>query len=150
MPLINANFCRVCACYYLYKHPQPDAPKLTTLTLAAKLLTLNPQAQILQKLASYVLTLARWDSSYDVRDRGRWLSGLVRGFLKSEEGEAGENEDGEGEDGKAGVVLRPEQVRVVLFEGKEGSVDLPLWREDGTFARRGLDVCWCLIGWSSR
>ena len=115
------------------EHSQPDAPKLATLTLSAKLLTLNPGSQILQKLTSYVLALARWDSSYDVRDRGRWLSGLVRGFLKSEDSEKGEDEDAEGDDGKAGVILRPEQVRVVLFEGKAGTVDLPLWREDGTF-----------------
>ncbi|KAF8754219.1 non-SMC mitotic condensation complex subunit 1 [Rhizoctonia solani] len=62
-----------------------DAPKLATLTLAAKLITLNPHAPILQKLVSYVLALARWDTSYDVRDRARWIGGLIRGFLKLEE-----------------------------------------------------------------
>lgn len=101
---------------------------MATITLAAKLLTLNPHAPILQKLASYVLALARWDTSYDVRDRARWVGGLVRGFLKPDENE--ENEDRI--EGESGVVLRPEQVRVVLFEGKAGVVDLPLWREKGT------------------
>ncbi|KAF8604678.1 hypothetical protein BDV93DRAFT_440456 [Ceratobasidium sp. AG-I] len=127
----------------------PDAPKLATLTLSAKLLTLNPSSQILQKLTSYVLTLARWDSSYDVRDRGRWLSGLIRGFLESEESEKGEEENAEAEDGKAGVILRPEQVRVVLFEGKQASADLPLWKENGTFLCSVLGVCPRLtwVGW---
>ncbi|KAG9095585.1 AP-3 complex subunit beta [Ceratobasidium sp. 370] len=109
---------------------ETDAPKLATLNLAAKLLTLNPQAGILQKLASYVFSLARWDASYDVRDRGRWLGGLVRGFLKAEEKESGDGDEEDEGDREAGVVLRPEQVRVVLFEGKTGVVDLPLWKEN--------------------
>ncbi|KAG8701121.1 AP-3 complex subunit beta, partial [Ceratobasidium sp. 395] len=106
-----------------------DASKLATLNLAAKLLTLSPQAEILQKLTSYVFSLARWDASYDVRDRGRWLGGLVRGFLKAEK-ETGEGDEEEDGDREAGVVLRPEQVRVVLFEGKTGVTDLPLWKAD--------------------
>ncbi|KAG9123546.1 AP-3 complex subunit beta [Ceratobasidium sp. 392] len=110
---------------------ETDAPKLATLNLAAKLLTLNPQAGILQKLTSYVLSLARWDASYDVRDRGRWLGGLVRGFLKLEEKEKGEDDEEDEGDREAGVILRPEQVRVVLFEGKTGAADLPLWKGDG-------------------
>lgn len=110
---------------------QTDAPKLATLNLAAKLLTLNPQAGILQKLASYVFALARWDASYDVRDRGRWLSGLVRGFLKTEDGEGGAEETEAEGDREGGVVLRPEQVKVVLFEGKTSTADLPLWKDDG-------------------
>ncbi|QRV74884.1 AP-3 complex subunit beta-2 [Ceratobasidium sp. AG-Ba] len=108
---------------------ETDLPKLATLNLAAKLLTLNPEAQILQKLTSYIFSLARWDTSYDVRDRGRWLGGLVRGYLKAEEKE-GENGEEDETDREAGVVLRPEQVRVVLFEGKSGVVDLPLWKEN--------------------
>ncbi|ELU40168.1 beta-NAP protein [Rhizoctonia solani AG-1 IA] len=107
-----------------------DAPKLATLTLAAKLITLNPHAPILQKLVSYVLALARWDTSYDVRDRARWIGGLIRGFLKLEENQGEEGEE-DGAEGESGVVLRPEQVRVVLFEGKAGVVDLPLWKEQG-------------------
>ncbi|QRV89576.1 AP-3 complex subunit beta-2 [Ceratobasidium sp. AG-Ba] len=108
---------------------ETDLPKLATLNLAAKLLTLNPEAQILQKLTSYIFSLARWDASYDVRDRGRWLGGLVRGYLKAEEKE-GENGEEDETDREAGVILRPEQVRVVLFEGKSGVADLPLWKEN--------------------
>ncbi|CAE7219719.1 unnamed protein product [Rhizoctonia solani] len=107
---------------------ESDAPKLATLTLAAKLLTLSPHSAILQKLTSYVLALARWDTSYDVRDRARWIGGLVRGFLKTEESQEGESDE-ERTEGESGVVLRPEQVRVVLFEGKAGVADLPLWKE---------------------
>ncbi|EUC64965.1 adaptin amino-terminal region protein [Rhizoctonia solani AG-3 Rhs1AP] len=107
---------------------ESDEPKLATLTLAAKLITLNPHSTILQKLASYVLALAKWDTSYDVRDRARWISGLVRGFLKVDETQEGQ-EDEEKTEGESGVVLRPEQVRVVLFEGKAGVADLPLWKE---------------------
>jgi AP-3 complex subunit beta len=117
---------------------QTDAPKLATLNLAAKLLTLNPQAGILQKLASYALALARWDASYDVRDRGRWLSGLVRGFLKTEDGGEGTEETEAEGDREGGVVLRPEQVRVVLFEGKSSTVDLPLWKDDGACSLTSL------------
>ncbi|KAG9079068.1 AP-3 complex subunit beta [Ceratobasidium sp. UAMH 11750] len=120
---------------------ETDAPKLATLSLAAKLLTLNPQAGVLQKLTSYVFSLARWDTSYDVRDRGRWLGGLVRGFLKAEEKEQGGEEEEDEGDREAGVILRPEQVRVVLFEGKTGAIDLPLWKENDEtriFASMGL------------
>ncbi|CAE6426865.1 unnamed protein product [Rhizoctonia solani] len=109
---------------------EPDVSKLATLTLAVKLITLNPHAPILQKLASYVLALARWDTSYDVRDRARWMSGLVRGFLKMEESQEEDGDENRMES-ESGVVLRPEQVRIVLFEGKAGIADLPLWKEQG-------------------
>ncbi|CAE6456436.1 unnamed protein product [Rhizoctonia solani] len=107
---------------------ESDEPKLATLTLAAKLVTLNPHSAVLQKLGSYVLALARWDTSYDVRDRARWIGGLVRGFLKVDENQEGEGDEDRTE-AESGVVLRPEQVRVVLFEGKAGVADLPLWKE---------------------
>ncbi|KAG8730254.1 AP-3 complex subunit beta [Ceratobasidium sp. 428] len=46
------------------------------------------------------------------------------------EKETGEGDEEEAGDREAGVVLRPEQVRVVLFEGKTGVIDLPLWKAD--------------------
>ncbi|KAG8808969.1 AP-3 complex subunit beta, partial [Serendipita sp. 401] len=46
------------------------AVKLQTLTLTAKLLSLSPESEILGKLSLYCFSLARYDQSYDVRDRG--------------------------------------------------------------------------------
>lgn len=89
--------------------------KLQVLTLAAKLLVLSPHHQTLTLLARYVFSLARYDSNYDVRDRGRMLASLLVG--------SGAQIDGiQGED-RGGVILRREQVKLVLFEGKSGSMD---------------------------
>lgn len=80
-------------------------------------------------LARYVLTLARYDEDWDVRDRGRVLGsllvGVVAGVVSSNEeegtGEHWVNEEQEGRPG--GVVLRREQVMRVLFEGKTGTIE---------------------------
>ncbi|KZT73489.1 hypothetical protein DAEQUDRAFT_754362 [Daedalea quercina L-15889] len=90
---------------------QPSAVKLQTLTLAAKLLVLAPTNRTLSLLARHVLALARYDQSVDVRDRGRMLGALLTGVDASV---AEPLED------TAGVTLRREQVRMVLFSGKLG------------------------------
>ncbi|RUS25234.1 hypothetical protein BC938DRAFT_472447, partial [Jimgerdemannia flammicorona] len=54
-----------------------DVTKLQILTLAAKLVCLNPSHHTLHLLLQYVLNLARYDLNYDVRDRARFLRGLV-------------------------------------------------------------------------
>ena len=86
--------------------------KLQVVTLAAKLFVLNSVDGRLGMLCRYVFSLARYDLNYDVRDRGRILSGLLAGI--------GLQMNGVSEEELSGVVLRREQVRVVLFEGKSG------------------------------
>ena len=86
--------------------------KLQVVTLAAKLFVLNSVDARLGMLCRYVFSLARYDLNYDVRDRGRMMSGLLAGIGLQMNGGGGEE--------LSGVVLRREQVRVVLFEGKAG------------------------------
>ncbi|KAH9902562.1 adaptin N terminal region-domain-containing protein [Cubamyces lactineus] len=92
--------------------------KLQVITLAAKLLVLNPSDRTIGLLNRYIFSLARYDLDYDVRDRGRTLSALLAGVNANIYGE----NDGAHED-VGGVVLRREQVRVVLFEGKSSPVE---------------------------
>jgi AP-3 complex subunit beta len=54
---------------------QEDIVKLQAMTLAVKLCLTNPKQTRL--LAQYVLTLARYDQNYDLRDRARFLRHLV-------------------------------------------------------------------------
>jgi hypothetical protein len=66
----------------------------------------------LQLLGRYALTLARYDQDYDVRDRARLVASLLTGVMPSIL--ADEEHDRE----HGGVILRREQVKVVLFEHK--------------------------------
>lgn len=102
--------------------------KLQTLTLAAKLVLLAPTHRTLLLLAQHVLTLARYDEDWDVRDRARMLRALLIGAVAGVMG----NDDDEGmrgkwnneeQSGRPGVVLRREQVTRVLFEGKTGTIE---------------------------
>lgn len=54
---------------------QEDQVKLQTLNLAVKLFLVNPKQTKL--LCHYVLNLARYDPSYDIRDRARFLKQFV-------------------------------------------------------------------------
>lgn len=124
--------------------------KLQLLTLSAKLLVLShlspltPHLRPLSLLFDYLALIARYDLAYEVRDRARFLAGLVasggigQGKGRGSEGEGakvmlGEEEFRQGlqvEDltGSAGgngeeeaaekQSLTAEQVRKVLFEGK--------------------------------
>ncbi|CAA7267058.1 unnamed protein product [Cyclocybe aegerita] len=94
-----------------------EAPlvKLQVVTLAAKLFVLSPVDRTLGLLVRYVFSQARYDLRYDIRDRGRMLSTLLAGV--------GLRMNGEEEEERSGVVLRREQVKVVLFEGKAGMVE---------------------------
>ncbi|KAF8905058.1 adaptin N terminal region-domain-containing protein [Gymnopilus junonius] len=91
--------------------------KLQVVTLAAKLFVLSPADRTIGLLTSYVFSLARYDANYDVRDRGRMLSSLLAGIGLHINGIEGEE--------RSGVVLRREQVKLVLFEGKSGTADEP-------------------------
>jgi len=96
--------------------------KLQILTLTTKLLVIAPAESQLLIISQYLSTLARYDADYDVRDRSRFLNALLRGARAEKGGKANEDgvEDEESEVG--GVVLRREQVRLVLL-GKRASVD---------------------------
>lgn len=92
--------------------------KLQISTLAAKLLVLSPDSRPLRLLSRYVFSLARYDTNYDVRDRTRMLVSLLADLAPTLDD--GENEE---KDEMGGVVLRREQVKRVLFEGKVGIVE---------------------------
>lgn len=107
-----------------------EAPlvKLQTLTLATKLILLAPTHRTIILLTRHVLTLARYDEDWDVRDRARMLRallvGAVAGVMNSNDEEGvGGNWNKEEQAGKPGVVLRREQVTRVLFEGKTGTIE---------------------------
>ncbi|KAL6307582.1 adaptin N terminal region-domain-containing protein [Sparassis latifolia] len=90
-----------------------EAPvvKLQVMTLAAKLLTLSPAHRTIGFLNRYIFSMARYDSNFDVRDRARTLASLMAG-VSSGLYDGGDHEE------QGGVVLRREQVRMVLFAGK--------------------------------
>lgn len=89
--------------------------KLQSLTLGAKLLVLCPADRTLILHNRYILSLARYDLNFDIRDRARMLGSLLIGAV------SGLNEDDEEREDQGGVVLRREQVKLVLFEGKLGA-----------------------------
>ncbi|KAF9446612.1 hypothetical protein P691DRAFT_761494 [Macrolepiota fuliginosa MF-IS2] len=89
--------------------------KLQVITLAAKLLVLSPNDRTLGLLSQYIFSLARYDTNYDVRDRAKMLSSLLAGVSPSLFGGA--------EEERGGVILRREQVRLVLFDGKSGVIE---------------------------
>lgn len=99
--------------------------KLQAITLAAKLQALSTgYHRSFVLLTKYVFSLARYDSNYDVRDRARLLSSLLAGIAPhlqhsngSMDGDGNTSDDGDAFD-RGGVVLRREQVKMILFEGK--------------------------------
>lgn len=114
---------------FLRSYPQKTPVKLQTLNLASKLLInaciINSVYQpALLVLSRYALSLARYDRSVDVRDRARMLSALLSGAIPELKAASHIQErqswDEEVIDEKdvGGVVLRKEQVRVVLMNGK--------------------------------
>lgn len=115
--------------------------KLEILTFSMKLMTFLPTVldlqserdskilKGLQTLNDYLIQLARFDSSYEIRDRGRFCSGLIRG-LSGEKMSSIDDQNGaevlerDSENPEAsindaiGVKLRREQLLLVLFRGK--------------------------------
>jgi AP-3 complex subunit beta len=81
-------------------------------------MVLSTGTSLLSQLSTYLYTLARYDLDYDVRDRARFLGTLLRG-LRPEQSHSTEAENGNTKDEEAeelsGVVLRREQVKVVLM-----------------------------------
>ncbi|KAJ7650429.1 adaptin N terminal region-domain-containing protein [Roridomyces roridus] len=99
---------------------EPPMVKLQILTLAAKLLVLCPTDQRLSLIGGYVFSLARYDLNYDVRDRARMLTSLLSGLGLPDSFTAKNPE----QEDRGGVVLRREQVQLVLFQGKVGAVNI--------------------------
>lgn len=96
---------------------QEPLVKLQIISLAAKLFVLSPADRTLELLSQYVFSLARYDINYDVRDRARMVTSLLAGLTASPLINGAEKE------ARAGVVLRREQVKLVLFEGKLSVVE---------------------------
>lgn len=92
---------------------QTPVVKLQIVTLAAKLLVLCPTNRTIGLLYRYVCSLAQYDPNYDVRDRARMYRALLSSVTAGLYGEADSDHEDVG-----GVVLRREQIKVVLFEGK--------------------------------
>lgn len=98
---------------------QDPLVKMQILTFAAKLFILSPVDHTLGKLCRYVFSLGKYDVNYDVRDRTRMLTSLLSGVS----GTYSLTNGRQLEDQVGGVVLRREQVKKVLFEGKSGIVE---------------------------
>jgi AP-3 complex subunit beta len=89
--------------------------------LAAKLLVICPTAKPIHALTTYIFNLARYDEDWDVRDRSRFLRVLLRSIFQTS---TADDIEGNGlpdsEEGDVGgVVLRREQIRMVLLAAKE-------------------------------
>lgn len=101
--------------------------------------TLTNHLRILSLLFIYLTTLARYDLTYEVRDRARYLKGLLssagvgivkegteaRMRLSDEDFSRGVQveevlEEKEERNQEEERTMTAEQVRVVLFEGKDG------------------------------
>ena len=110
---MNFNFASVLNLYL-----QAPLVKLQIVTLAAKLFIISPTDRTLGLLSRYIFSLARYDMNYDVRDRARMVTSLLVGVAPN----SLVNGDEQPEE-RSGVVLRREQIRLVLFEGKSGVVN---------------------------
>lgn len=136
---------------------EASTTKLAALTLAAKLLARDGSVHpAIPPLAAYVFALARYDVDVDVRDRGRMLSALVEraGLLSSQHaavqdvvdedawrtGVATRGPQTDENGGPTGVVLRAEQVRLVLRSGKNVPENVPLWPHGASRARKPTRV----------
>jgi AP-3 complex subunit beta len=112
---------------------QSSAAKLQLLTLSAKLLVLahqsplTPHLRPLSLLFDYLALLARYDLDYEVRDRARFLAGLV--------GSAGIGQSKERED-EAKVMLQEEEFkRGVMVEDLTGGGEKVGEKEGGDMQR---------------
>lgn len=93
--------------------------KLQILTLATKILVITQSNPKLELLAQYLFMLARYDADYDVRDRARFLSALLRG-VREEKPVNGNSANSplveeKHEQDTGGVVLRREQVKLAVL-----------------------------------
>lgn len=98
--------------------------KLAILTFSAKLVVTtaagegdNSATQAIATIHAHLLQLARYDASFDVRDRARYYKSLTSGVV---DGKKEQDEEAQDDDvATAGVRLRREQVAMVLFGPQE-------------------------------
>ncbi|KIR55356.1 AP-3 complex subunit beta [Cryptococcus gattii Ru294] len=112
--------------------------KLQILTLATKILVITQSNPKLELLAQYLFMLARYDADYDVRDRARFLSALLRG-VREEKPVNGNSANSplveeKHEQDTGGVVLRREQVKfAVLGRSQPKDVEVVKGGKSGEF-----------------
>lgn len=87
-------------------------------------MVLSPPNKQLGLLAQYLFSLARYDADYDVRDRARFLHALMRGVRDEKKSKDDEDRDTvdeveAAEEQLGGVVLRREQVKVVVLSARD-------------------------------
>ncbi|KAI9197460.1 adaptin N terminal region-domain-containing protein [Polychytrium aggregatum] len=77
---------------------ESEIAKLQILNLGAKLVVSTVQAAdkavstVIKKIMEYVLTLARFDANYEIRDRARFLRSLLAGVMSEGDAVAGASE----------------------------------------------------------
>ncbi|WRT65718.1 uncharacterized protein IL334_002666 [Kwoniella shivajii] len=104
---------------------ESEQAKLQILTLASKLLVISPSSSQSNLFSTYLFSLARYDQDYDIRDRARFLYALLRGIrdekvsINSGDEQKQEESDEGGEEDRGGVVLRREQIKVVILGKRE-------------------------------
>lgn len=79
---------------------------------------LSPADRTIGLLTQYVLSLARYDQNFDVRDRSRMFGSLLSGVSTLLQ-----DVDEEEQEDHRRVVLRREQVKMILFDGKINAVE---------------------------
>jgi AP-3 complex subunit beta len=119
---------------------------------------LSPGSSQLEQISTYLFTIARYDQDYDVRDRGRFLHALLRGVRSEKIETQGGDDDGvngaqkaekayeDDEAAMGGVILRREQVKLVLLGRREDWNDLVVSGERHDFMSRAelIEVrSWC-------
>lgn len=116
-----------CLCPRIKTSEQSSIVKLQIVTLAAKLQLLSPENHTLTLLTRYIFSLSKYDPNYDVRDRARMLSSLLAGAVPGLSLLNGTADEESGRGGRTEVVLRREQAKLVLFDGKIGVVERKIW-----------------------
>lgn len=77
-----------------------------------------------------MFSLARYDMNYDLRDKGRFLTSLLRGVAGGVYSQTEDTELDEEKEARDGVILRAAQVEHVLFEGKVAPKDDDRWSSE--------------------
>ena len=104
---------------------EADIVKLQIINLGAKLYSLKPTDQILSLLCEYVLNLARYDLNYDIRDRARFLRGLVLTNGQDTTSNNGEIEEAQSSDSVKNSILRENLKQILLCEKEAPSEESP-------------------------
>ncbi|CAG8441070.1 3847_t:CDS:10 [Acaulospora morrowiae] len=104
---------------------EADVVKLQIINLGAKLLSLHPTDHTINLITQYVLNLARYDLNYDIRDRARFLRGLV--LINGKKENTGENVEimETSQSTEANIILTDSLKRILLCEKDAPSEESP-------------------------